>query len=474
MASYNRIKATKIAPVGTIMPWGGGSTQGENLDNVPPGWILCNLASAQLNAADYPILAKILGNTYGPPVPEGNFQTGVNWGIVNDFPYNPPAGREGHNPNRHVDTFGLPNLNQVALVDIEANRESDSEPANSSALTVADLSVLTTTVSKNGTEGDLPDILQDANVDITFTLEPSQNLAGRITGILMEDPIYFDTVYVLPRKLGIDHIPSHTHRPASESDFDQFWGAQGTGVPILQFQPGRGEEAGDGSGTTSVTAIGQRGNNPHSFSSNPEYNLTWYNPDNPNDVMVPGLDKVVIDSTKGLLPDNTTLTATRTIEARAPIENDYTEDNRAVNNVQQPAYTGTFPPAGRYQGKRNYYASPDIPEVYRGSDMPTDYIEDVPYDPASTPQPINTAVTNTFTTTLNHEYERWLDVGLRSHTHEAMEITMSKGSLSTPSTILVNNVSTGSAIPLNVDTALSIQMNINTPSLTVMYIIRAF
>ena len=255
MANYNRIKTQRISPVGTIMPWGGGSRNGENLDQVPPGWLICNQANAQLNAADYPILAKVIGNTYGPPEPEGNFETGVNWGIVNDFPYNPPAGREGHNPNRHVDTFALPNLNQVALIDIEANRETDSEPANSSGLTVDDLSVLTTTVSVNGTEGDLPDILQDSNVDITFTLEPSQNLAGRITGILMEDPIYFDTVYVLPRKLGIDHIPSHTHRPASESDFDQFWGSQGTGIPILQFQPGKGEQAGDGSGTTSVTAI---------------------------------------------------------------------------------------------------------------------------------------------------------------------------------------------------------------------------
>ena len=51
---------------------------------------------------------------------------------------------------------------------------------------------------------------------------------------------------------------------------------------------------------------------------------------------------------------------------------------------------------------------------------------------------------------------------------------MSRGSLSVPTTLLVNNVSTGTAIPLTVDTALSIQMNINTPSLTVMYIIRAF
>ena len=245
MASYNRIKATKIAPVGTIMPWGGSSAQGQGLDNVPPGWIVCNLAAAQLNAADYPLLAKVLGNSYGPQEPEGNFETGVNWGIVNDFPYNPPAGREGHNPNKHVDTFALPNLNQVALVDIENDRSTDSEPANSSSLTIDDISVLTTTVSENGTEGDLPDILQDSNVDITFTLEPSQNLAGRITGILMEEPIYFDTVYVLPRKLGIDHMPSHTHRPATDSDYDQFWGAAGSSIKVLQFTPGRAEPAGD-------------------------------------------------------------------------------------------------------------------------------------------------------------------------------------------------------------------------------------
>ena len=80
--------------------------------------------------------------------------------------------------------------------------------------------------------------MQDANVDITFTLEVSQNLVGRITGIVMEEPISSDTVYVLPRKLGINHIPQHTHRPASDSDFDQFWSAQPTGH-LLEFQPGR-------------------------------------------------------------------------------------------------------------------------------------------------------------------------------------------------------------------------------------------
>ena len=66
------------------------------------------------------------------------------------------------------------------------------------------------------------------------------------------------------------------------------------------------------------------------------------------------------------------------------------------------------------------------------------------------------------------------DDGLKSHNHDAMEVTMARGSLSVPSTILVNDISTGTTAPLSVDTALSVQINNNTPSLTMLYIIRAF
>lgn len=106
--------------------------------------------------------------------------------------------------------------------------------------------------------------------------------------------------------------------------------------------------------------------------------------------------------------------------------------------------------------------------------MPETNILDPVYDPASENQPINRAVSNTFTTTLNHNAEQWADDALRSHTHDAMELTMNRGSLSLPSTILVNDISTSTTSPLSVDTALSIAMNINTPSLTIIYIIRAY
>ena len=107
--------------------------------------------------------------------------------------------------------------------------------------------------------------------------------------------------------------------------------------------------------------------------------------------------------------------------------------------------------------------------------MPATYVADAVYDPgAGESQPINSAVTDTYTTTLNHPGERWSDDALKSHNHDAMEVQMGRGSLSVPSTILVNNISTGTTAPLSVDTALSVQINNNTPSLTMLYIIRAF
>ena len=80
---------------------------------------------------------------------------------------------------------------------------------------------------------------------------------------------------------------------------------------------------------------------------------------------------------------------------------------------------------------------------------------------------------NTYSTTLNHDSERWADGNLRSHAHDAMEVSMGKG-LSIPTTLLVNDVSTGTSNPVTQDTALTVAINPNTPSATMMYIMRAY
>ena len=79
---------------------------------------------------------------------------------------------------------------------------------------------------------------------------------------------------------------------------------------------------------------------------------------------------------------------------------------------------------------------------------------------------------NTYSTTLNHAQEVWAGA-MRSHNHDAMEVSMGRG-LSIPTTLLVNNVSTGTTNPTTQETALTVAVNPNTPSLTMMYIMRAF
>ena len=114
--------------------------------------------------------------------------------------------------------------------------------------------------------------------------------------------------------------------------------------------------------------------------------------------------------------------------------------------------------------------------------MGTEYIDDMVYDPSTTAQPINTngpfapAVNtgNTYTTTLNHDAERFADAALRSHRHDAMEISMTKGSLGISTTTLVNNVSTGTTAPVSVDSAMTVTINPNTPSQTMIYMMRAW
>ena len=461
MAHYNRIKTQKIAPVGTILPWTGGSTVGDSADDIPRGWLICNAGQKGLNAADYPILASIIGNEYGP-FPDATIgqQTGINFGIVNAFPYNKDIA------SGHVDTFDLPNLNQVALVDLEMGLvDTDSSNGDS------DITVVGPYMSRNGSTGTQAKTLVKSDIDLSFNVEPSNNLAGRVTGIVMDPPIYFTSAYVIPRKLGIDHTPAHTHRPASDSEFDQFFFANPTGNKLLEWQPGKGLQ--DASNVSSVTAIGWKGNTSQAHTFRPGlYDVTWYDQNDGGISMVDGGTQKNVAATAGAVPVGPT--AGRTIPITAQIENEYQDMNAAIPGLPPaPAHTGAFPPAGRYQGARNFYASTDIPVAHRGAGMPNSYVEDEPVN-AEGKQVPNPNVTNTYTTCLNHEAERFADAGLRSHKHDSMEISMTKGSLGIPTTLLVNNVSTGTTVPVDIDTALSVNVNANTPSQTMIYIMRAF
>lgn len=469
MASYNRLKSTKIAPIGTILPWGGSSKAGENLENLPNGWIVCNLSNAVLLAADYPLLAAVLGNQYGPFPDEGSGLTiGENFGIVNDFPYNKDLTN-----GQHVDQFGLPNLNQLALVDIEDLRGANG---NSSSITMNDVDKSRQPTNNNtilsyigrNTNAIAPPNLIDSNVNISFTIEKSNQLSGKITGMGLSDPAYFDTIFVVPRKLGIQHTPVHSHRPDQGGEFT---GVESRGENLMEFLPGMADYGDHGPNDYEIAEPDSPDNTDvraQSFKPG-AIDLTWYDPDAPQDYNVIGSSRKYFEITENFFPlagdrtiprSRTTLQHTNTGAIAGPGGND-------TDGVGSSMYTGAFPPAGYYTGERNYYATTDIPAFNRGSTMPLVNIED------TADNSINTAVTDTYTTTLNHSEEAWSSNNLRSHTHDAFEITMGTG-LRIPDSMQINNIQTSSAVPVDVDTALTIQMNPNTPSLTIMYIIRAF
>lgn len=417
MASYNRIKASKAVPIGTIMPWTGSSSTTTLTDSgIPKGWIVCR--GQTLRAIDYPLLARLLGNTYGPfQEPGGPFV-----GIANNYPL--------YDEN---DLFNLPNLNNTSLVDLEGSR-----------LAPSDLAKVGTYITENGSEAaPLTNIV--SYVDVNFSIQSDSQLAGKITGITLQDPAYFDTIRTIPRKLGVDHTPSHSHAQPAGSPYPST--SVGGGYVAL-FEAGNYDTQ-DAEFTT-VSSVAVNPNEATADRFNPgTAEVTWYDEAGSS---LPVMDRFRdFTSASAVLP--VIPGAARNIPSYGNTL-DYPDPNTCIINVQQPAVTAPFPPAGIYQGLRNHYASTDVPSEpadRRGQN-------------ASKPYPV----------TLNHNADTWNSESLASHNHFSVDISMNRGQMRLPGTILINNMTTGTISPVSVDKALSIQVNPNTPSLTTLVIMRAF
>ena len=441
MANYNRIKAAKASPVGTIMPWTGSTSSSALVaDAIPKGWIICN--GNQLKAKDYPILAQILGNEYGPTVEPG--QPFV--GISNSYP--------SYNDD---DVFNLPTLNQQVPMDLEG-----------SLLSGLELSVVGQYISKNGFEGNQPLSNVLSYIDAEFITTPEAELSGKIKGIALEEPSYFDTIRTVPRKLGTEHTATHTHpRP---SDGSVYPSVELGGAYVGMFEAGYFESQGNEYSTGSD--VGYSNDEPlaDTFKTG-EVFWTAYDPaatslvecdrhrhfGNSSEVipLVPSLDRNIPAYGQTTGPGGT----------------GYADDNSCISQVQQAAVTAPFPPPGVYLGQKNYYASDQVP-LARRSDGSTPVIGSQ-NDYYGAP---DTAAGRDFPypTTLNHSGDAFTDATLGSHNHFTIDITMTNGQMNLPSTILINNMTTGNLEPIDVDRGLSVQVNPNTPSLVVLYIIRAY
>lgn len=177
------------------MPWGGDGGTGFLASNIPKGWIVCT--GQTLNAADYPLLASVLGDTYGGDMVDA---TGTHY----QFPY---YGTEA--------TFRLPQISNSVMMDLERYHLDIPEYQYGQS------DVATTVFDDNGTTigslvseyGETVAIrtTHEATADIDFTLNLTGNLYFKFTDIVLSAPDFLETVHTLNRKLGINHTPSHGH-----------------------------------------------------------------------------------------------------------------------------------------------------------------------------------------------------------------------------------------------------------------------
>jgi len=384
----------KSAPIGTIMPWGGQSSSGNNPNNIPTGWIACDGRTFEAN--DYPLLASMIGNTYGP----------TDNAIVGNF----PDFEDG-------DTFRVPNMNGRSMVDLEKSYLLDSKyqfGQTDAYDVIGDL------VEGDGTTV-TPPTIYSADTDLQFQLDPIDTMAGKIQNINLNDPTWSKTYYTIGRKLGIDHTPGHKHSGQYTTARPDGRYVQIFEAPIASLS-GADYQSANLTGTTNSDTADQW---PAGFGS-----LTYYDENT----------LVLTNEAKAFTQDEIPVAgSTRTIPGHGAYTSAFSDSYNYQHYMKQ--HTGVFPPPVNIFGRSNYY---------------------------------NGDVNETYPTNLSHIGEDFTDATLASHNHFSFDITMNIGGLRIPPNIAVNNVQSYTVNVQDIPDALNILMDNQTPSQTVIMIIRAY
>jgi hypothetical protein len=504
----------KIAKIGTIMPWCGNGNDGFLVSNVPKGWILCNGTS--YNASRFPLLASVLGDTYG----------GTNFSGA--FPdYN--------------GTFAVPNMTGKCPMDLEPYMLTDQkyQYGQSDASTV-----LGTKVLNYGLTTPIQTLIS-ANADINFTVDSTLIFTGKMTNITITDPDFNTTIYTANRKLGINHMPGHSH-PGTYSQAV----AESSGPMI--FEPMAVQQSGSVNGTVCPQ---YSGNNIECQLRDIARAATWQNGS--------AFMTYFADETR----EHTLVTTDIFRSFDNAANKDYTKvpatvwptslnsdvaggtyttsfSSAPVKTHQMDAWSGMFPRPGQYANRRNFFGFNtgftnsstglvDDPEqvpvktytvsipagatkfnlaaganigtyfndirpymwVYSASIAPgtqvlginrisgtssANYVYEIELSQSTANVTTSTETVTfrngTYPTTLNTLAAGQDPDGavFTGHNHASFEVGMSKGSLTGPATHPVTNISIGDVVPENINDALNIIADIQAPSLSITYIIRAY
>ena len=314
------------------------------------------------------------------------------------------------------DVFRVPNLNGRAMVDIERSylqqtKYQFGQPDAEAA--IGDL------ISEDGT-GVTPPTIYSADTDLQFQLDPVDTMAGKIQNITLNDPTWAKTYYTLGRKLGIDHTPAHRHAGAYTT-------ARPDGRYVEVFQSPISPAAGqyesanlNGIGGTDTRDIWEFG-----FGD-----MTYYDENS----------LVLTNESKTFTQDSIPVPGTSRQINAIPAWTDAFADSYNYNHYMKQV-TGVFPPPTSVFGRPNY---------------------------------ANGDVSTTYPTNLSHLGEDFTDSLVGSHNHFSFDVSMNIGGLRIPPNIAVNNVQSYTVNVQDIPDALNILMDNQTPSQTIVMIIRAY
>lgn len=186
MPFYQESRTMKGAVIGTIMPWTG------SLSEIPNGWIICD--GSQPEAKDYPLLVQAIGDTY-------NLGTS---NLGGSFP-------------AYTGNFVLPNLvDGRILMDIEQSyfqATGRADPIDQDA----DAGNLVGPYIGENIDNGVPEVFNDVSTDVVFTLNDRTGYSGKITGNTIIDGQGSRDVFIGGRKLGHGHIRTHGHTGSYET-----------------------------------------------------------------------------------------------------------------------------------------------------------------------------------------------------------------------------------------------------------------
>ena len=511
-SNYETQKKMRAAQVGTIMPWVGDNA------SKPDGWLECN--GQTIEATDYPILASVIGNTYGPsnglnnrtypnyllgdqfrlPALNGRVLTDYESSLVNvtnlQMGQTYPSGAVGglvilegetditrtsqtinvtSNTTQLVLGTGVTGVGLQLTVDCDINGRvavsnivnKGSGFATGNKLTipasvfsgnddivlqvawvlpsVADVLTPTGAGTTQLIDGDgstvSPPTALNATADLNFVVTDSQNMTAQIRNFSVNPPAYFKSYYSIPRKLSKDHMPAHRHS-----------GPDGTGAGYSLASPDAGYVEGFQCPVVQAAVEGNQKERRLAAGAGGDIDSV-----NPGTMLVTYFEEGVT-----LVP---------TIQA--------TKNNVAVvgQHIGMPAWTGPIPRAlnGTFPNECNY----------RESSQSGFFANKKNWYGNQTADQINQAagVSQTYPTTLNHTKEEMTgNDSINSHNHYSFEIVMNAGYVRPPTIVPVDNIQvqsnlTGSPTNVgvqNIPSALNINVDVKTPALSMMYLIRAY